>query len=121
MGTLISILEEIRSGVTSFEPISNSESDMRDFQPIAKILVHAHKEGLLESCIPHKESQTAHGWYDLVLVRGGLSYKGEMFLTKPPSTVDDNKLSEIVQLKPSIYGIGIDLKALWKRWKERGG
>jgi hypothetical protein len=121
MNTLTSMLEEIRAGTTRFAPISNSESDMRDFQPIAKILVYAHEEGLLESCVPHKESRTAHGWYDRVIVRGGLSYKGEMFLTKPPSTSDDTKLSEIVQLKPSIYGVGIDLKELWKRWKQRKG
>lgn len=93
---------------------------MWDFQPIAKILDYANNEGLLEDFLPHKESQSGNGWYDLVLVNGGLSYEGEMFLTKP-SAESEKKIESIIQLKPSIYGIGIDLNALWKRWKNRKG
>lgn len=119
--TLESVLQEVRSGTSSFAPASNSEEDMRDFQPIAKILVYAQQEGLLEKCIPHKESGTGSDWYDLVVVRGGLSYKGEKLLSEPPAAAADQKLSDIIQLKPSVYGIGIDLKALWLRWKNRKG
>lgn len=118
MDTLRSILEEIKSGTKAFEPASSKDADMWDFQPIAKILVYAHNEGFLESCLPHKESRTGNDWYDLVLVQGGLSYKGEMFLMKPSADVE-KKIEDIIQLKPSIYGVGIDLKALWKRWKGR--
>lgn len=118
MDILRSILEEVKTGRTRFEPASAKDSDMWDFQPIAKVLIFAHNEGLLESCAPHKESRTANDWYDLALVRGGLTYKGEMFLAKPK---DDTakKIEAIIQLKPTIYGVGIDLMAIWKRWKER--
>ena len=119
--TLESVLLEVRSGTSNFAPASNSEEDMRDFQPIAKILVYAQQEGLLEKCIPHKVSGTGNDWYDLVMVRAGLSYKGEKLLSEPSAVAADQKLGDIIQLKPSVYGIGIDLKALWLRWKNRKG
>ncbi|WKV91440.1 hypothetical protein [Halomonas sp. HAL1] len=94
---------------------------MWDFQPIAKILVYAHRNNFLESCVPHKESDSPHGWYDLVIVRGGLTYEGEMFLAKPGEAEKTEKnLEEIIQLSPNIYGIGVNLRALWQRWKNRG-
>lgn len=120
MTILRSLLEEIKAGTSTFKPASGEEADMWDFQPIAKILDYASSEGLLESFLPHKESETGNGWYDLVLVRGGLSHKGEMFLANP-STEAEKKIESIIQLKPSIYGIGIDLNALWRRWKSRRG
>ena len=118
MTTLRSLLEEIKVGTTTFKPASEMETDMWDFQPIAKLLDYANSEGLLESYLPHKESETGNHWYDLVLVRGVLSHKGETFLANP-SNEAEKKAESIIQLKPSIYGIGIDLNALWKRWKSR--
>lgn len=120
MTILKSVLEEIKSGTTIFEPASEKEADMWDFQPIAKILDYANSEGLLKNYLPHKDSQTGNDWYDSILVKGGLSYKGETFLTNPSEEVG-KKIENIIQLKPSIYGIGIDLNVLWKRWKNRKG
>jgi hypothetical protein len=119
MDTLREVLKEIQSGTTNFRPASNDEKDMLDFQPIAKILAYAHDAGLLDNCVPHKENVTGHHWYDSVLVLGGLSHKGEMFLAKPTGGDAEASLEEIIQLKPSVYGISVNLKALWKRWKSR--
>jgi hypothetical protein len=99
MDTLRSVLKKIQDGMTHFEPTSNDEKDMRDFQTIAKVLMRAHDQGLLESCVPHKESATGNRWYDSVLVSGGLSYKGEKFLTEPTDKNIETKLDEIVQRK----------------------
>jgi hypothetical protein len=118
MTTLRSLLEEVKAGTISFRPASEKETDMWDFQPIAKLLDYANSEGFLESYLPHKESGTGNRWYDLVLVKGGLSHKGEMFLANPDDEVE-KKVESIILLKPNIYGIGIDLNALWKRWKSR--
>lgn len=123
------------AGKSKFLPTSTAEADMRDFQEIAKFLLHAQQEGFLEKCVQHKESQTGNDWYDLIMVVGGLSYKGEMFLRQPVQTnttqdIDaifqqqvpantDQDINDIFQLKPNIYGFGIDLNALWKRWKKR--
>lgn len=135
MSTLVSVLEEVGEGKSRFSPTSTAEADMRDFQPIAKFLLHAQQEGFLEKCVPHKESQTGNDWYDLIMVVGGLSYKGEMFLRQSVQTntthyIDkifqqsipanaEKDINDIFQLKPNIYGFSIDLKALWKRWKQR--
>jgi hypothetical protein len=119
MTILRSLLQEIKSGILTFKPLSTKEADMWDFQPIAKVLEYANSEGLLESYLPHKESSSGNRWYDLVQVKGGLSHKGEMFLANPKPEIEE-KMETIIHLKPSIYGIGIDLNALWKRWKNRG-
>lgn len=118
MDTLREILQEIKKGTAAFEPASSADSDMEDFQAIAKTLVFADNEGLLEECKPHKESMTSHHWYDLVLVNGGLSKKGEKYLAQVNESANE-QVDEIIQLKPNFHGIGIDLKAAWKRWKNR--
>jgi hypothetical protein len=112
------VLEEIRAGKKSFQPATRADQDMRDFQPIAKMLVYAHREQLLESCVPHKESETGHDYYDLVVVPGGLSYKGELYLAEtPPKSVESagTDAPEIFAIRPTFWGISIDLKALWRR------
>ena len=40
-------------------------------------------------------------------------------LETPPST--ESSKAEILQLRPALYGIEVDLKALWKRWRSRSG
>ncbi len=118
MSALESLLKEIKEGATLFRPASSNETDMWDFQPIAKMLEYAFNESYLESFECHKESCSGHGWYDLVIVKGGLSHKGEMFLAKPNAEAE-KKMEEIIMVKPNIHGIGIDLRALWRRWKDR--
>lgn len=111
MNVFQEILQEIQEGRTTFNPISESLIEMKKFQPIAKILLFANEEGLLEGYFTHKESETAYNFYDFVLVKGGLSHHGKLYLENIKNT--DN----IIQLKPSVYGIEIDLIALWNRWK----
>lgn len=115
MNALRSVLEEVRSGTTTFRPVSMDQKNMEEFQPIAKLLVYAMEEGLLENCVPHKESGTSHSWYDLVMVLGGLSHRGEMLLAKPD---EDSSWYDFLQLKPGAFGVNYDLKAAWERWKE---
>lgn len=54
-------------------------------------------------------------WYDLVIVLGGLSYKGQMFLAEPANNGARSRGDELLQLKPGLWGISIDLKAAWRR------
>lgn len=119
MDLLRTVLQEIADGTTVFRPKSSSEQDMQDFQPIARVLAHADRQGFLESFAPHKESSTGNRWYDLVTVSGGLSYEGQQFLASPPADSEPN-LEKIIQLRPSIYGVGVDLRELWRKWKSRG-
>ncbi len=115
MDSLKEMLQEIQKGRTEFIPKGQSVEDMQDFQPIAKMLLYANNEGFLESYLDHKESETAHNFYDFILVKGGLSYQGELYLNdaKNESTKSPE---EIIQIKPNFFGISVDIKAFWKRY-----
>ena len=43
------ILKKISEGKTTFKSASNSQSDMEDFQSVAKVFVHMNKQGWLDS------------------------------------------------------------------------
>ena len=115
------LLTEIREGRKSFEPSSNSKSDMDDFQSVAKVLIYADQKGWLNSCEIHRESMTANSWYDLIFVQNGLSYEGEEYLKKLSSddNVDSPSQEDIIELKPNFMGLGINLNALLRWWKTR--
>ena len=74
------ILTEIKKGMKSYKPTSNSESDMEDFQSVAKILVYADQQDWFDSFITHRESR-ANRRYDLILVQTGLSYASRKHLS----------------------------------------
>lgn len=118
MDILRAILQEVADGTTAFKPKNSSNQGMQNFQPIAKVLAYADRQGFLESFIPHKESSTGNRWYDLVMVPSGLPYEGEQFLFSAASGSEPS-LEQIIQLKPSIYGVGVDLWALWRKCKMR--
>lgn len=118
MSNLIFLLQKIKDGEKSFRPTSNSTEDMNEFQSVAKALLFANEEGLLDGFHFHKESHTGNHWYDLIMVKNGLSYKGEIHLDlhlNPPK----EKPEEILELKPSFNGMSVDLKALWRRIRKK--
>jgi len=39
---------------------------------------------------------------------------------QPLRVVEDTKLDEVLMLRPNYHGVGIDLRALWRRWKGSG-
>lgn len=85
------VLRKINSGVTSFSPTSSSTDDIKNFQSLAKTIVHAHSLGYIEQMIPRKEHHSGNGYYAVMLVRGGLTYKGELQLQEfsgQPTPVD---------------------------------
>jgi hypothetical protein len=114
VATLESVLGEIAGGKTLFTPAGQSEEDIESFQRVAKILEYANTHGLLDGYASHRESYTGHRWYVRVMVKNGLSYAGQQRLQSPPKSVEDSQ-EEILQLKPNFHGMGIDLKALWRR------
>jgi hypothetical protein len=88
------ILQEIKSGKKSFAPRSLSEPDMVEFQSIAKALAHANDKGYLDGFSAHHESSTPNNWYDLVIVKNGLSYAGETFLIDSDQAAGSNLLAD---------------------------
>ena len=47
MDLVETLLREIDQGKKSFKPISTKESNMEDFQSIAKALIHAYEQNLI--------------------------------------------------------------------------
>lgn len=122
MDLLKDLLKEISEGKKIFKPEDASETSMEAFQPIAKALVHAKERGYLDKFNIHRESRTSHGWYDLVSVQGGLTYSGKEYLASrasPTTPKEPRGEEDIIELRPNISGIGVNLNALWRRWKNR--
>jgi len=94
MDRLREVLALIQSGKSGFTSESESEDDIRAFQPIAKCLIHAKNEGLIEACMHTKEGFTGDELYNDFFVRGGLTYKGEQFLN---SNVISREKSILIQ------------------------
>lgn len=91
---------------------------MHEFQPIAKLLIYASQNRLIDSVKIHNESESANGWYDLIVVQGGLTEEGKVYLENPPSTSDDDELDDIFQSEPWIGDAGTDIDELWNQWKQ---
>lgn len=121
MNIVRSILTEIRDGKKSFGPNSPSQADMEDFQSVAKFLIHADRQGWFDSFKEHREARTANGWYDKILVLNGLSYEGDLYLQEAEGKNEATPMTEedVIELKPSFMGIGINLNALYRWWKNR--
>ena len=117
MDILKEILKEIQNGQIEFKPVSQSLTDIQDFQSIAKALSFANEEGFLEEYIPHKNTDDENQLYDFIIIPSGLTYKGSQYLlNQKTKTVAQS--NEIFIFKPSLFGVGIDLKAIWNRWKK---
>ena len=120
MEDLRKILAQVKEGRMSFQPESPARDDMAAFQPVAKALLHAKQMGYLEDCHAIKENVTGSGYYASVMLRGGLSYAGEMFLSGPRTaeqsqTKQPPGSEDVIDLKPNFFGLGVNLNALWRR------
>ena len=82
LSTLTDVLKQVKAGVRLFDPEDRSIDSMIAFQPTGKALIHAHREGLLEQCEFKKESYRGDLLISAAIVVGGLSYKGDEFLTR---------------------------------------
>jgi hypothetical protein len=83
MDDLREALLKVRSGTSDFAPPSESLEDLRDFQPLAKCLYAAHEDGLIQDAqfvVSHRRE--SHGWFKVVLTSGGLTYKGDQWLSQ---------------------------------------
>ena len=83
MDELREALLKVRSGMSDFAPPSESLEDFRDFQPLAKCLYAAHEDGLIQDAqFVVRHMRERHGWLKAVLTSGGLTYKGDQWLSQ---------------------------------------
>lgn len=84
------VLALIHAGQSSFEPRDKSDEALKEFQFVAKCLIYAKQEELIDTLIPHQNKQTEQWLYDLFILRGGLTYKGEQFLKENDAVISGN-------------------------------
>jgi len=115
--TLESILRKVQSGERYFSPASNSDDEIQEFQRIAKILRHADTEGLISRCNFYVSQETGDDLCYDAHASGGLTYKGEQFLATPPNDKGSSApTTDLLDLKPNFYGVGININEAWRRF-----
>lgn len=119
MNPLIELLKVISEGQKSFKPSGSSEPEMKAFQEVARMLIYANEENLIDKLSIHRESHTGNRWYDAALVTG-LSFRGDQMLEAEQSSSEGtSSIADSLILQPNFAGFGIDLKALTKYIKQR--
>ena len=117
MTLLADVLIAVRSGKLNFSPESDSEEALREFQLPARALVYAEEEKLLGHLVAHKNALHGELLYDLIVVVEGMTHRGEMFLAEPESqSQKERQLEEILELRPNFMGLGINIRALWRKF-----
>jgi len=112
---LTDVLAAVRAGRLVFAPEDGSETSLREFQFVARAVVYASEEKLLGRIAPHQNALYGEWLYDTVVVVDGLTYQGEGFLSKPEERTE-RQLEDILELKPNVMGLGINLNALWRKY-----
>ncbi len=115
------ILTSIAQGKKSFSLSGDSSGEIEEFQEIAKFLIHCDNQGWFDSIKPHKSMRTGRQLYDLVFIPNGLSYSGTQYLESLSSgaTHSNAPQEDIIDLKPNFMGIGININALVRWWKNK--
>ncbi len=116
MDLLSSVLVDIKGGKRSFAPTLLSPLAIADFQPIAQRLQSAHRNGLIADLrVRSSKMRDSHGSVLGALVRGGLTFEGEQFLAALQRPPELESVEPVIRLKPTVWGMSIDLDALAKR------
>ena len=83
---LVEALRLVKLGRANFSPNGQDEESLQEFQRLAKTLVHAEKNGLVERCVAIKDSMRGQLYYRGIVVSGGLTYSGEKYLEEHEQT-----------------------------------
>lgn len=119
------ILKHINEhGEMVFQPKDNSLEEIREFQNIAKRIIAAYERGYLVKVDFIRSNMEETRDYILhVIVNGGLTFDGEQFLSNSPEQ-DKAPVSngvhtggDIIEIKPNIAGIGVNLNEAYRRLK----
>jgi diguanylate cyclase (GGDEF)-like protein len=90
MQLLRALLQRIHSGENNFEPASNSDKDVDDFQRVANRLLEAKSRNLIHDVKIMKESRGRRVIFKVAIVIGGLTFQGEQFIAAPESPTTDS-------------------------------
>lgn len=117
MNLVTSLMLEIRSGKLRFQPKASDEDSLREFQLVAKALVHAHELGLVGRVQTHKNATTGEWLIDYAWVDGGLTYRGELFLDQNRKSLPLDSATSSAMLVMN----GDTVHKMWQTALERRG
>jgi hypothetical protein len=113
------ILNNIENGQYIYQPEQDDFESLKSFQDTAKRLMFAKEEGYIFDLKHQVDHRNPGGLVRNLLVKGGLTLKGEQFLLSPQEEVQIKEPEEdIIDIKPNIAGIGINFNAAY-RWVKR--
>ena len=110
------VLVSIENAKTRFQPESDSDADLREFQSTGQALEEAHRRGYIEALIRKSLVRDKLGLILDVRIAGPVTYRGRKFLEDLESS-DKEKHESLWILEPNIYGFGIRLRQLLHRLK----
>lgn len=121
MELMRNILSEIHSGKTHFKPNGESAEALDEFQAIAKRIESAKDSGYIKDAkVLRSKSHKSYNLARQVIALGPLTLEGEQFLNNSKGNKKSApSLENIIQLKPSFFGFGIDLIAVYKWLKNK--
>lgn len=122
------ILSRIQNGEARFNPTDDSHEALRDFQPLARRIVSAHKRGFLTRAIFSRNYEYGCDYIDEVMV-GGLTFEGEQFLesqqkeSEKTAPVSADKPADLIKFEPKLFGIKLEGNEIYRRlkrwWKDK--
>lgn len=116
MQQLKDILNLIQSGKISYQPENDDFDSLVKFQEIAKRILYAESQGWIHSVKHQTDYRHPGRLIRNLIVLGGVTFQGEQFLKSRIEGQEKASFGEdIIELKPNIAGIGVNLNAAF-RW-----
>ena len=110
------VLGNIENAKARLQPESESDADLREFQSTGQALEEAHRRGYIEAVIRKSQCRDKLGLILEVQIAGPVTYRGRKFLENL-ETSNKEKDESLWILEPNIYGFGIRLRQLLRRFK----
>lgn len=135
MDHLVSSLRLVADGLKDAAVSDYPAGKYDEFQALVESLSEAKALGFVyEVAVQRSMSRATYNHAVRVLVAGGLTPAGKRLLSSYAEEQERQKIPvahrtaqipsvkqepEVFQLKPTIWGIGVDLKALWRKFRAR--
>ena len=116
MQQLKDILSLIQSGKIRYQPEKDDFDSLVKFQQITKHILYAKSQGWIHDVKYQNDYQHSGRLICNLIVQGGVTFKGEQFMKSRIAASSSTSFEEdIIELKPNIAGIGVNLNAAY-RW-----
>jgi hypothetical protein len=114
------ILSLIQSGKISYQPERNDFDSLVKFQQIAKRILYAKSQAWIHDVKYQIDYQHSGRLVRNLSVQGGITLEGEQFIKSRIAAGERVTFEEdIIELKPNIAGIGVNLNAAYRWFKNK--